>query len=57
MFWNGALSLEWADGALQSYARNLERDSALFEQAAADLVSAPEIDSGVWHADRRVLLA
>ncbi|WP_459979491.1 pantoate--beta-alanine ligase, partial [Mycobacterium avium] len=41
VFWNGALSLEWADGALQSYARNLERDSALFEQAAADLVSAP----------------
>jgi pantoate--beta-alanine ligase len=38
VFWNGALRLEWAPGAVQSYTRDLERDSALLQAAGADLL-------------------
>ena len=41
VFWNGALRLEWAPGAVQSYTRDLERDSALLEAAGADLLYIP----------------
>jgi pantoate--beta-alanine ligase len=41
VFWNGALKLEWAPGAVQSYTRDLERDSALLEAAGVDLLYVP----------------
>jgi pantoate--beta-alanine ligase len=41
VFWNGALRLEWAPGAVQSYARDLERDSALLAAAGTDLLYVP----------------
>jgi pantoate--beta-alanine ligase len=41
VFWNGALRLEWAPGAVQSYTRDLERDSALLAAAGADLLYVP----------------
>ena len=41
VFWNGALRLEWAPGAVQSYTRDLKRDSALLEAAGADLLYVP----------------
>jgi len=44
VFWNGALKLEWADGTLQSYNRDLEHDQALFEAAGVDLFYIPVRD-------------
>jgi hypothetical protein len=41
VFWNGALKLEWAPGTVQSYTRDLERDSALLEAAGVDLLYVP----------------
>jgi len=41
VFWNGALRLEWAPGAVQSYTRDLERDAALLEAAGTDLLYVP----------------
>jgi pantothenate synthetase len=41
VFWNGALRLEWAPGTVQSYTRDLERDSALLEAAGTDLLYVP----------------
>ena len=41
VFWNGALRLEWAPGAVQRYTRDLERDAALLEAAGADLLYVP----------------
>jgi len=44
VFWNGALKLEWADGGLQSYDRDLAHDQALFEAAGVDLIYIPVRD-------------
>lgn len=41
VFWNGALRLEWADGGVQSYTRDMERDAALAEAAGVDLFYVP----------------
>ncbi|MCW2829441.1 MAG: hypothetical protein JWP31_133, partial [Aeromicrobium sp.] len=41
VFWNGALKLEWAPGAVQSYTRDLEKDAAAFESANADILYVP----------------
>lgn len=41
VFWNGALKLEWADGGVQSYTRDMQRDAALAESAGVDLFYVP----------------
>ncbi|MEX5637187.1 pantoate--beta-alanine ligase [Parafrankia sp. FMc2] len=41
VFWNSALKLEWAPGAVLSYTRDMERDAALFEAAGVDLFYVP----------------
>jgi pantoate--beta-alanine ligase len=41
VFWNGVLRLESAPGGMQSYTRDLERDSALPEAAGAGLLYVP----------------
>jgi pantoate--beta-alanine ligase len=41
VFWNGALKLEWAPDAVQSYRRDIDHDAALFEAAGVDLFYVP----------------
>jgi pantoate--beta-alanine ligase len=41
VFWNGALKLEWAPGAVQNYARDLDREVAQFEAAGVDTLYVP----------------
>jgi pantoate--beta-alanine ligase len=44
VFWNGALKLEWVQGATQSYNRDLDHDSTLFEGVGADFFYIPVRD-------------
>jgi pantoate--beta-alanine ligase len=44
VFWNGAVTLDWASGIVQHYTRDLERDAKLFEEAGVDLLYIPTRD-------------
>ncbi|GAB1813057.1 pantoate--beta-alanine ligase [Mycobacterium sp. MUNTM1] len=44
VFWGGALKLDWGDGAMLDYDRNLGEDAALFEAAGVDLLFVPKRD-------------
>jgi pantoate--beta-alanine ligase len=44
VFWNGAMNLSFAQGIVQHYVRDLDRDARLFEEAGVDLLYVPTAD-------------